>query len=276
MGAIADLLKRAQPVVWLDSWEYSARLLAGGIAPWLDAAACVAWQRKAQGLLKSDVVALPVAPAIEAWLATYPELRAAMAGARPTRPLKMLLADPDLRAHLVELARSLRAGLAGTPLVLVVPSPRAWVELAYRQANDAELEAGEDEADSASVFIADFLRAFGEAGIDALLLEEAPGFAPRSAADLACYQTVLNVAAHYRWDTGLALANAAQLSGPIAGYGFVVTADPVEGAPRFWSAPAGTFNGAGVSAPASLLRYARIPPDAQPETVLQRLSTLRS
>jgi hypothetical protein len=46
------------------------------------------------------------------------------------------------------------------------------------------------------VFIADFLRAFGEAGVDALMLDEVDGHA----ADIATYQSVLNLAAHYRWD----------------------------------------------------------------------------
>ncbi len=200
MGAFADLLKRPRPVLWLDAHEYSAKLLANGKAPWLDVAAFVAWQRKAHGLLKPDVVVLPLAPVIEAWIGAHADLRATMAAkSRAVYPIKVLLADEPLRAHLVELARGLRVGVAGVsgpPLALVLPSPRAWVAIAYRQAHDEAVEVGEDEADSASVFIADFLRAFGEAGVDALMLEEVDGLA----ADAATCQSVLNLAAHYRWD----------------------------------------------------------------------------
>ena len=197
MGAFADLLKRPRPVLWLDAHEYSAKLLANGKAPWLDVAAFVAWQRKAHGLLKPDVVVLPLAPVIEAWIAAHADLRAAMAAkSRAVYPIKTLLADEPLRAHLVELARGLRAGVSGPPLALVLPSPGAWVAIAYRQAHGEAVEVGEDEADSASVFIADFLRAFGEAGVDALRLEEVDGLAN----DVATCQSVLNLAAHYRWD----------------------------------------------------------------------------
>ncbi len=276
MGSVADLLKRAQPVVWLDSCDYSARLLAGGHAPWLDPAAFVAWQRKTQGLLKSDVAALPLAPAVDAWLDAHAELRPAMAArTRATYALKTLLADDALRAHLVDLARGLRAGLRGMPLALVVPSPRAWVELSYRQAHSASLEVSADEADTAAVYVADFLRAFGDVGIDALLLEEAPEFAPAAASELACYQPVLNVAAHYRWDAGLHLAQAGRFSGPLPGYGFVIASPALAGTACAWSAPPDSFNGAGPAEPSSSFRYARIPRDAQPEAVLQRLAALR-
>jgi hypothetical protein len=200
MGALGELLKRPQPVVWLDSHAYCAHLLAKGNAPWLDTTAFVAWQRKSMGLLKPDVVSLPLVPAIDAWLAAHPELAAAMAAKfRTVYPLKTLLADEALRAHLVELTRGLRVGVAGVsgpPLALVLPSPRAWVAIAYRQAHGAVVEVVEDEADSASVFIADFLRVFGEAGVDALMLEAPDG----GTADAATCQSVLNVATHYRWD----------------------------------------------------------------------------
>ena len=90
---------------------------------------------------------------------------------RAVYPLKTLLADEGLRAHLVELARNLRAGNAGLPLVLVLPSPRRWLALAQEQGAPGETgEADEEAIDSASVYIADFLRAFGDCGVDAMLL----------------------------------------------------------------------------------------------------------
>ena len=276
MGAFLDLLACKPQLLWLDSHAYCERLLAGGSTPWLDAAAFVAWQRKAQGLLKPDVAVLPLAPVIEAWLASHPALREAMAGkSRATYPLKILLAEEPLRAHLVDLARGLRAGVAGVPLALVLPSPRAWVELSYQQAHGKLVEAGEDEADSASVYMADFLRVFGEAGVDALLLQEAEGFAPAAAQDFDCYQSVLNVAAHYRWDVGLQLAGVEEFCGSLPeGCSFAIAPKPLNGKPTavpppesFWTATAPPTMGA--------FRYARIPVDAQPESVLERLAALR-
>src|SRR5262249_9164480 len=148
-------------------------LLANGNAPWLDTAAFVAWQRKSMGLLKPDVATLPLAPAIDAWLAANPALRAAMAAkSRIVFALKTLLADEPLRAHLVELARGLGAAV-NQPLALVMPSPRAWIASAYRQAHGSDAEVSEDDVDSASVYIADFLRVFGDVRVDGLLLDDA-------------------------------------------------------------------------------------------------------
>ena len=273
MGAFLDLLSRNPHTLWLDSHAYCAKLLAGGNAPWLDVAGYVAWQRKAQGLLKPSVVALPLAPVIEAWLSAHAELREAMAAkTRAVFPLKTLLAEESLRVHLVELARALRAGVAGMPLALVLPSPRAWVALAHGQAHGAsDLDVGEDEADSASMYVADFLRAFGEAGVDALLLAETESSAPVSAQDLDCYQSVLNIAAHYRWDVGLQLQQAAG-SLP-ASYAFAVAPQALDGTPTgivlgdsFWNSE---------DAPSAAFHYAQIPPEAKPERVLQRLASLR-
>jgi hypothetical protein len=272
MGAFLSLLARKPQALWLDSHAYAARLLAGGDAPWLDTAAFVAWQRKAQGLLKPDVAVLPLAPAIDAWLGAHAPLRESMrAKSRTTYALKVLLADEPLRAHLVELARGLRAGVAGVPLALVTPTPRAWVAIAHAQAQGAQADVGDDDADSAAVYVADFLRAFGDAGIDALLLDEAVGYAP-DAAGLACYQSIVNLAAHYRWDVGLHLAAGAATTLP-DGWTFAVAARALPGTASgvvvdedFWS---------GADAPsAASFRYARIPADAPPERVLQRLAAL--
>jgi hypothetical protein len=227
-------------------------------------------------LLKSNVVALSLAPACAAWLAANPALLAAMgAKSRALYPLKTLLADMSLRAHLVELAHGLRTSLVGVPLCLVLPSPRAWIGIAYAQAfAAAEVEAGNDEADSASVYVADFLRSFGSCGIDALLLEEVQGYVPGSSEDIACYQSVLNVAANYRWDLGLRVRGEVAADA-VDALDFVIAQKSdaarvgIEIAEDFCSAQTPTRPADG------RLRFAVIPADAQPERVLERLESLR-
>ena len=91
MGAFLELLKRPgrTSVIWLDSHNYTGRLLAGGAPPWLDVAAFVAWQRKAQGLLKSNVASLPVAPVAQlGWKRTRTCASAMGAKTRSVYPLK--------------------------------------------------------------------------------------------------------------------------------------------------------------------------------------------
>ncbi len=263
MPAFLDLLRNKPNVLWLDSHAYCAKLLAGGEAPWLDAAAFVGWQRKAHGLLKADVVSLPIAAVIEAWLSAHPALREEMAAkSRATFALRTLLADEPLRAHLLELVLGLRAGITGLPLALVLPAPRAWVRIAYMQAHGVSTDAGEDEADSASVYIADFLRAFGEAGVDALLLQDLE--------DGAGCQSLLNVAAHYRWDVGMQGATSAVP----AGTAFAIAEAPIPDMPTGIALTDAFWRGELPAATAAFY-YARIPVAAQPEAVLERLATLR-
>ena len=265
-----------RPALWLDYTDYAGHLLVSGAIPWLDVAAFVAWQRKAQSLLKSDVVALPLAPAIDAWLSSNDALREAMAEkSRAVFPLRTLLADQTLRAHLLELTQGLRVGSGELPLALVMPSPRAWVALAYQQARGESVEVGEDEADSASVYIADFLRVFDKAGVNVLLLQEAADNSPASAQELLCYQSVINVAAHYRWEVGLHITNAEQYSGGLPeGYSFAIASRVLHGARSSISLSETFWKGA--PAPAGVqFFHAHIPVDAQPESVLERLATLR-
>lgn len=276
MGMLLARLQSAPPALWLDASAYGARLLAGGAAPWLDLAACTAWQRKLQGLLKSEVVGVPAAAVIEAWLAAHPELRTAMtAKSRTVYPLKTLLADEPLRRHLADLLAALRAGLPALPLVLVLPSPRAWVAQAYAQAHGAAVEVGEDDADSAALYVADFLQTFAEAGLDGLLLVEPDGQPPLGAATLACYQSVANVAAHLRWDLGLSVpALAADCAALPDGWSYAVAPRSLAPSPTAHALPASYWSG--TAAGSGDFIYAAIPADAEPEAVLERLAALRA
>lgn len=277
MPALMDRVREGDGrMLWLDDLEYAAAVLAGGEAPWLNTTACAAWLRKVQSLLGSDVVAVPLGQVCNAWLGAHSPLRAAMASkTRTVFPLKTMLADEALRAHLLDLVRSLRGTLPAPSFVLASPSPRAWVAEAYRQAYAVDVEVGEDEADSAALYMADFLRAFADVGVDGLLLVETSVTETTSASELACYRCVSNVAAHYRWDCGL-LMPAGRYAGGEAGFDFVIAPRPLPGSAcglvlgeDFWSgAPPpdpvpGTF------------RFLRVPVHCDPERVLERRTSLR-
>jgi hypothetical protein len=284
-GFLDRVRERAGRLLWLDSDAYAMRLFGGDAGQLLlQPAEYVGLQRKAQGLLRSDVVALDVAAVAAAVLAAHPALREAMAQKRrAVAPLKTLVADTGLRSLLDELLSGLRGSFAATPLALVMPSPRRWVRACYLQAfgADAVVEIGEDEIDSAAVQLADFLRHFGESGIDVLLISEAVDDLPAASDELDWYRPVLNVATHYRWDVGLRLDAPSTVALSADGIGFVIAplpAEPVPGvvrghfiAPAFWSDadPAATPHTAD-------FRYAAIAADAQPETVLARLAALRA
>ncbi|NTX22112.1 hypothetical protein HT748_21860, partial [Burkholderia cepacia] len=71
---------RSRRLLWLDHAGYSAPLLTGDAPPWLDSAACVAWARHAQGLLRPDVLTLPLADVADAWLTRDSALAAELIG----------------------------------------------------------------------------------------------------------------------------------------------------------------------------------------------------
>lgn len=268
-----------KPLLWLDDNAYADKLLAGGKTPWHDGAEYVAFRRKAHGLLRPDFVVIPVGRISAAWVASHPALKEAMAAKkRAIAPARTLLADEQLRTHLVEMLKGLRAAFAGAPLVLSIPSPRAWVIEAWQLAfgADAEVEVGGDEADSCSVYVAEFLRSFGESGVDGLLLREHEGAEPVSAEEIAWYQPVINIAGHYRWDLGLRLPSAEGFSGDVAGVQFVIAPKVLGGAVSGLALGSGFWNGdAAPAAPAGGFRFAQVPTDAVPEKVLERLGTLR-
>jgi hypothetical protein len=222
------------------------------------------------------VIALPVGRVCASWLETHaPLLEAMRAKTRAVFPLKTLLADEALRSHLTELVRALRGSVPGPSFALACPSPRAWVAEAYQQAHGSGVEVGEDEADSAALYIADFLRAFGETGVDALLLVETAASEPGAAEDVACYRSAINVAAHYRWDVGLSVPGA-RYAGGDAGLDFVIAPRTLPGAVAGCVLAGEFWSGAAPPDPTpECFRYATVPANADPERVLERLAVLR-
>jgi len=278
MPALSERIAADPRCLWLEYSAYAGALLANGNVPWLEVDAAIGWMRKAQSLLKSDVIAVPLSEVVAQWLIAHPQLKTAMAAKRRTVfPLKTLLADPALRTRLVELSRALRSSFPKLPLILILPSPRLWLEQAWTQALPAEpVEIDADAVDSAAAYVADFLREFAEAGIDALLLDESAESEPASAEALGLYQPVFNVAAHYRWDAGLRLPQALHGIAEGRGPGFVVSPRIFPGMALGLMVPRQFWDGeAPPDCPAGGFRFAEIPADAKPESVLDRLSALR-
>ena len=282
MAGLSERLTGAGNGPWLDYVGYAGKLLAGGKVPWTAVDGAMAWLRQAQGLLRSSVVAVPIATIAAAWLDQNPALRSAMAGkSRTIFPLRTLLADPGLRTHLRSLFEATGASLSALPLVAVIPSPRAWVGIAYDQAfPGVEAEIDEDAIDSAASYIADFLRELPQTVVAGILLDESTLAAPLSSDEVALYQPIFNIANHYRWLVGI-LAPQTGTSEAIAATApaapdFWITSEPVAGKTcgiivgnSFWTGDPPP------SRPDGGFRYAAIPADGQPELVLERLTTLQ-
>ncbi|AEI82265.1 hypothetical protein CNE_BB1p08510 (plasmid) [Cupriavidus necator N-1] len=278
MSRLAEA-NRIRRLLWLNHDSYSAPLLAGSSPPWLESAACAAWMRQAQGLLGSDVLTVPLADIVAAWLVRNPALKAEMAGKtrRAHLPLKACLASAPLREHTAALATALRAALPDTIFTLKIPTPRDWAGQTLALAGGPpDVEVDEDAADAAAASIADFLRVFATTGVDAVVLDELRAWDEDDAAHwLELYQPVTNVARHYGWDWGLRLPAAVKFGqGP--GPDFTVAPSTCCHGPVGLLVPEAFWSDDDLPAPQpNTFDVADIPATARPETVLARLAVLR-
>ena len=190
--------------LWLDHTAYTAQLLASGHPPWLDAMACATWLKKGHGLLQPDVVRFPTMDLIAAWAEAHPELGAALGEkSRDTYPLKRLLADGPLRAHIAEVLQALRGGLPNAPIALALAMPSAMLTSAAALAGRALDTPDEDMVDTAAMYVADALRELSALAPDCIdiVLLEATGADVAGELDLC--QPIFNVAEHQRWQVAL-------------------------------------------------------------------------
>jgi hypothetical protein len=269
MAAWLDLLSAggASLPLWLDDTDYTGRLLAGGRVPWLDPTALIAWRRRSVQLLKPSLTVLDVGRVTMAFAARMP---APGAGQRSTAALSALLSYQPLQRHITEVLRGLKQCLR-IPLALTIPAPNIWPGAVCRTEFSEDMEIDADQTDESSLYIADFLRNFAQLGVDAILLVDDAKPRPDHGEQLGLYQPVLNVCRHYGWDTGIKILNAPEDD---LGLDFVIAprgALGVDLGARFWEAgsiPPQVAPGG--------FRYARVPEDAAPEYVLEKLAALAS
>jgi hypothetical protein len=277
MAALLERM-RNERLLWLDDTAYSALLLAAGRPPWLNAPELLSWRSKAQRLLEPDIVALNLGALAASWIESSAPLRQAMLEKkRVVAPLQALLADESLRAVATEVLLGLGSSFPRQLLALQMPSPRQWLDSAFQAVRGEPALCDADDVDRAAVYVADFIRSFGQCTVHALLLEEGSRPAPVSEADIGLYEAVVNVAHQYRWDIGLLSAVAQPDLGTAAALLDFTVAPDANGKqsgvllpPEFWTGAArfGVW-------PSNLL-YAVVPPQARPETVLSCLDELRA
>jgi hypothetical protein len=253
---------RTAPLI-LDHASFgSARLLHGAPVPWSEPVECQSYFGQAQGLLRPDVTLVDLGAAYAQHLAGRPELVEAMgARSRSGYALKTLLADDPLAAAVVGVTRVL-AETNRQPLVLQVPAPLRWLALTRMATGQTDVAALElDHGESASMYMADWLRRFGELPVTLLLLDgrraDDPALTDLVDDDLSAYSPLVNAAAHYRWGLALRTDDALELHGS--------DDDGAVLPPSFW---------VDEPAPEARLLLAEIPSAAEPERVLQRLASL--
>lgn len=249
--------------VLIDCHDYAQSvILQGKPVPWQEPMAYSNFFGQAQGLLKSDVALLSLDRFYAHRLDGNPGLATAMS-ARPRTgyALRTLLGDADTTRAVIDFA-TIFSKTQRAPVVLQIPSPMQWLARthAFSGASDVGgLDA--DDAENASMYVADWLRGFASLPLAAVLLDDRPGASDPVTVPvtLDTYSPIANVTDHYQWTLGMRHANGVELKGTTAS-GSVIQ-------PEFW------FDD-GHTPPAGDFLLGEIPAAAVPEVVLTRISTL--
>jgi hypothetical protein len=249
---------RARPLLINDVDYSTAVIRQGAPIPWTDTTLAAAHFGQVRGLLEPDASWVDVRRVHRAHADARPELVAAMgARARSGYPLRTLLGDEAVLAATLEVLDTL-GRTTRRPLVLHVPSPASWLSWAHDVAGNPLDGVDPDRADSASMYVAEWLGRLGSLPV-ALVVLDARGRPMQTAERLAAYTSITNVAGHFDWslaiwaDTGIEAAPK----------------DPAIGLlpDEFWTA--------GADIPDADVLVTTIPDSASPERVLEQLAKLR-
>lgn len=276
--------------IWLNYIQYAKRLLGeNGDGIWLDPARFLALFSQSQGLLKSDVLGVPIFDFYSVYLNSHPEIAQHWTGKKTPFALRKLLALEKPRDNLIEVLRGLTNLYDDHyPIVLEVPSPRQWMAwLKEIEAPGSDLPVSSNEIDSATMYLADLLRNFSQAGLTGIVLDESRCLSINLKELYELYQPIFNIARHYQWVLGLRLGEDQHLEDIEKGVDFVLyegkqettTDSPLEQATtvfggldkEFWKGECTLENKV-----FKTFSYGTIPEDAHPERVLEQLQELRS
>lgn len=275
--------------LWIDSLAYGKRLfLSPDEDPWADPTRFVWLTGQGQALLNSAVLGLRIEDGDGALLARQPDVLGAAAGRSAGAVLRALFRDEGERARIGEILTALGDTYRDLPIVLQMPSPSAWVEWVWGLGLGKPGKTPDpDEIEAVAMYLADRLRAFADFGVAGILLRENSG---KNLGELfSLYQPVVNVAHHYRWSLGLDIPgkggadlSGIDLSGTKDGPDFCIL-DAGASLPAASAIPLGLrvapdYWKKGKSPPAlgaCGFRFAEIPADGVPETVLAQIKALR-
>lgn len=253
---------RPKAVVF-DHHEYAASVILRGVpVPWGNATAYAAFFAQAQGLLRPDVALLDLNRLYGHLTAGNAGLETEMAArSRTGFALRTLLGNGDLNREVLDFV-TVFAKTARQPVVLRIPSPMEWLIGTHHFSGTEDItDLDADNAENASMYVSDWLRAFAGLPIAGLLLDNrTPAGASRSVhVPLEAYTPIANLAANYRWTLGQLDDDLARLQGGAAVGAYIPA--------RFWLEP-------DVELPAGDFYLAELPSAASPEGVLARLESL--
>lgn len=250
--------------VILDHIDYSqAVILQSRPIPWDDPMAYANFMGQAQGLLKPDVALLHLDRFYAHRIASTPSLQETMsARSRTGFAMRSLLAD----TRTIEIAMDITRTFIQTQreaVVLQIPSPMAWLAATHTfSGNDDVADLDADDAENASMYVADWLRNFSGLPLAGLLLDDRKlsGCHELPVVELKTYTPLINVAENYRWTLGMRRENSV-----------VLKESEVEGKlldDEFWNTSTSPH-------PAADFYFSQLPATAVPEDVITLMAEFR-
>lgn len=251
---------RARAVL-IDSHDYAQSVfLQGKPVPWQEPMAYANFFGQVQGVLKSDLALLSLDRFYAQRVAAEPKLQAAMAAkSRTGYALRTLLNDAETTAFVIELA-TVFSQTQRVPVVLQIPSPMQWLARTHPFSGATDVSGLDaDNAENASMYVADWLRGFAALPLMAVMLDDRGPMVGAESVPLSTYSPIANVTDHYRWALGQRHDDRVELHGSELS-GTVIGAD-------FWSTDTAAL-------PDGDFLVGEVPREAVPEQVLSRIAAL--
>jgi hypothetical protein len=207
--AVFQTHTKNNPNIWLDFIDYSNRLFnQSNQNIWSNPVAFLSVFGQGQSLLRSDVISLSMLPFYSNWLNEHPEEIDALKGKKLKVILKRIFSLDSPKQNIQEVLKGICHSYKDIkPIAFFIPSPQLWLMEAARLTDSDLSLIDENLVDTASMYLADLLRNFSEAGLSAVVIKEAsePILSPELIVGL--YQPIVNIALHYQWKIGYWVMN---------------------------------------------------------------------
>jgi hypothetical protein len=253
---------RSRPLLLDHSGYGTAVIRQGRPIPWTDLAELTGYFGQLNGLLDPDTAWVDVDALYSAHLGTRDDLVVAMGSRTRTGYAMRTLLTDDEGIDLVLRTATTLSEASRRPVVLKVPSPARWLAQAHQVAGTPLEVVDEDDADKASMYVAEWLGRLGSLPVGLLLLdarEEDDMTLIEAKEDLEGYTAITNVADHFGWSVAVRRDEAVEVR---------------EGEPRVGHVPESYWLG-GADLPDGAALIATIPAAASPERVLDQIALLR-
>ncbi|WP_054814909.1 hypothetical protein [Nocardia arizonensis] len=197
---------RSRPLL-VDSDAYATTVIRqGNPIPWTDLSALSGHVAQVHSLLDPDALWADVEALTGAHLGAGPSLVTRMgARSRTGYPLRTMLGAEALVDRILTTVRTL-ADATRRPVVLDVPSPARWLGRVHALVGNPLATVDYDAADSASMYLAEWLGKLGPLPIALVLLDARTSdgdAAVTTTETTSSYSSIINVASHFGWTLAL-------------------------------------------------------------------------